>query len=131
MRMLSKRWTNSHRCSWIMVYVSSCNAPMNLIVDTMTRTCIVRHLSICQLPSCNLFIQHISYLLWRDTTSELWTPIHFFTSDNTIYCKHYYLTFYARKHHFPHYTFNPFFNKHVRLTTSLFRWGKVSWLCCV
>ena len=36
-------------------------------------------LTICQLPSCNLFTQHVSYLLWRDTTSELWTPVHSFT----------------------------------------------------
>ena len=36
-------------------------------------------LNICQLPSCNLFTQHVSYLLWRDTTSELWTPVHSFT----------------------------------------------------
>ena len=36
-------------------------------------------LSICQLPSCNLFTQHVSYILWRDTTSELWTPGPFFT----------------------------------------------------
>ena len=61
---------------------------MNLIVDTMTCTCIVMHLSICQLPCCNLFTQHVSYLLWRDTTSELWTSAHSFTSDDTIYCKH-------------------------------------------
>ena len=33
-------------------------------------------LIICQLPSCNLFTQHVSYLLWRDTTCELWTPVH-------------------------------------------------------
>ena len=64
--MLSGRWTNSHRCSWITVYVSCCNTQMNLIVDTMTCTCIVMHLSICQLPSCNLFTQHVSYLLWRE-----------------------------------------------------------------
>ena len=31
----------------------------------------------CQLPICNLFIQHVIYLLWRDTTSELWTPVLF------------------------------------------------------
>ena len=86
--MLSGRWTNSHRCSWIMVYVSCCNAQMNLIVDTMTCTCIVMHLSICQLPSCNLFTEHVIYLSWRDTTSELWTPVHYFTSEYTIYCKH-------------------------------------------
>ena len=35
--------------------------------------------AICQLPSCNLFTQHACYLLWRDTTSELWTPVHSFT----------------------------------------------------
>ena len=34
-------------------------------------------LIICQLSSCNLFTQHVSYFLWRDTTSELWTPVHF------------------------------------------------------
>ena len=36
-------------------------------------------LTIFQLPSCNLFTQHVSYLLWRDTSSELWTPVHSFT----------------------------------------------------
>ena len=36
-------------------------------------------LNICQLPSCNSFTQHVSYLLWRDTSSELWTPVHSFT----------------------------------------------------
>ena len=79
--MLSGRWTNSHRCSWITVYVSCCNAQMNFIVDTMTCTCIVMLLSTCQLPSCNFFTQHVSYLSWRDTTSELWIQVHSFTSD--------------------------------------------------
>ena len=79
--MLSERWTNSHRCSLITVYVSCCNAQLNFLVDTMTCTCTVMLLSTCQLPSCNLFTQHVSYLLWRDTTSELWTPVHSFTSE--------------------------------------------------
>ena len=86
--MLSGRWTNSHRCSWITVCVYCCNAQMNLIVDTMSCTCIVMHLSIFQLSNCNLLTQHVSYLLWRDTTSQLWSPVHCFTSDNTIYFKH-------------------------------------------
>ena len=37
---------------------------------------------ICQLPICNLFTQHVIYLLWRDTTSELWTPVLFSISIN-------------------------------------------------
>ena len=36
-------------------------------------------LTIFQLHSCNLFTQHVSYLLWIDTTSELWNPVHSFT----------------------------------------------------
>ena len=76
---------------------------MNLIVYTMTCTCIVMLISICQLPSCNLFIQHVSYLLWRDTTSELWTPVNCFKYDHTVYCKLYSFTLSANKHHFPHY----------------------------
>ena len=66
------------------------------------------HLSIGQLPSYNLFTHHGNYLLWRDTTSELWTPVDSFTSDNTIYCKHCSFTF-STRHHFPNYTSNPLF----------------------
>ena len=31
-----------------------------------------------QSPICKLFTQHVIYLLWRDTTSELWTPVLFY-----------------------------------------------------
>jgi hypothetical protein len=30
-----------------------------------------------QLPNCNLFTQHALFILWRDTTSELWTTVQF------------------------------------------------------
>ena len=82
--MLSGRWTNSHRCSWITVYVSCCNTQLNFIVENMACTCIVMLLSTCQLPSCNFFTQHVSYLSWRDTTSELWTPVHSFTYEYNL-----------------------------------------------
>ena len=48
---------------WIAVYVLCRNAQMNLIVDTTTRTCMFYALINCQLPSCNLFTQHVSYLI--------------------------------------------------------------------
>jgi hypothetical protein len=45
-----------------------------------------------QLSNCNLFTQHALFILWRDTTSELWTPVQFplhsftvFTITRTIY----------------------------------------------
>ena len=129
--MLSRRWTNSHRCSWITVYVSCCNAQMNLIVDTMTCTCIVMHLSICQLHSCNLFTQHVSYLFWRDTTSErgpqsiLLQLITQSTTNTVLYI------FYKQTSFSTLYVLSFVFSKPKILTTSLFCWGKVSWLCCV
>ena len=79
--MTTWRWIISHRRFWITVYVFCRNAHMNIIVVIMSYICIVMRSIFCQLPSCNLFTQHVSYLLWRDTTSELWTPVLSFTSD--------------------------------------------------
>ena len=47
----------------IAVCVPCRNAQMNLIVDTTTCTCILCTFQYCQLPSCNLFTQHVSYLI--------------------------------------------------------------------
>jgi hypothetical protein len=87
---------------------------MNLIVIFMTCTCIVMHSLFCQLPNCNLFTQHV-ISLWRDTSSELWTPVHSFTlilqsSANTVYFSEALFYFTANKHLFPHYTSNPLFS---------------------
>jgi hypothetical protein len=38
-----------------------------------------------QLPNCNWFAQHVLFILWRDTTSELWTPIQFPLHCYTVY----------------------------------------------
>ena len=77
--MTTWRWIISHRRCWITIYVFCRNAHMNIIVIIMSYICIVMRSIYCQLPSCNLFTQHVSYLLRRDTTSELWTPVHSFT----------------------------------------------------
>jgi hypothetical protein len=67
-------WIISHRCSWITVYVFCRNARVNIIVILMTY---VRYLysincsTVICLHSMSLFI------LWRDTTSELWTLVQF------------------------------------------------------
>ena len=129
--MLSGRWTISHRCSWITVYESCCNDQMNLIVDTMTYTCIVMNLSICQLPSCNLFTQHVSYLSWRDTTSELWTLVYSFTSEYAIYCKHCSLHFLQANIIFHTIRLILCFQQASEIDNLTVSWGKVSWLCCV
>jgi hypothetical protein len=111
--MISCGWIISHRCSWITVYVLYCNAQVNLIVIFMICTCIVMHSLVCQLPNYNLFTQHV-ISLWRDTSSELWTPIHSFTfilpsTASTVYFPQTLFYFTVSKHLFPHYMSNLLF----------------------
>jgi hypothetical protein len=87
---------------------------MNLIVIFMTCTCIVMHSLFCQLPNCNLFTQHV-ISLWRDTSSELWTPVHSFTfilpsTANIVYFPQALFYFTTNKYLFPHYTSNHLFS---------------------
>jgi hypothetical protein len=76
--MILREWIISHRCSWMAVYVFCHNAQSKPHSDP----CDVCTLSLLyQLPNCNLFIQHALFILWRDATSELWTPVQF-----PLYC---------------------------------------------
>jgi hypothetical protein len=67
-----------------MVYVLCCNAQVNLIVILMT---FVRLLYSINCPTV-ICLSSMLFILWRDTTSELWTPVHSFTLllPFTIYC---------------------------------------------
>jgi hypothetical protein len=74
-RMTSRGWIISHRCSWITVYAFCRNAQSESHSDPH---------DICTLylfyqPSMLLFI------LWRDTTSELWTLVQFPLHCYTVY----------------------------------------------
>src|SRR4051794_2916720 len=83
----------------------------------------------CQLPSYNLFTQHC-IVLWRDTSSELWTPVLLFiiSIQPAASC---FPVFLLQTILFPFDTINPLFSaRPVGLTTSLSSWGKVIWLCC-
>jgi hypothetical protein len=56
------------------VYVFYCNAQRKSHSDPLD----ICTLSLFyQLPNCNLFTQHVLFILGRDTTSELWTPVQF------------------------------------------------------
>ena len=130
--MTTWRWIISHRRCWITVYVFCRNAHMNIIVIILLYICIVMRSIFCQLPICNLFTQHVSYLLRRDTTSELWTPVHSFTLIIQPNCKHCFFSFSAIYYCFPHHTFNPLFSaSRWDWQPHCFVGGKVVWLCCV
>src|SRR3954452_11875786 len=83
----------------------------------------------CQLPSCNIFTQHC-IVLWRDTSSELWTPVLLviIAIQPVVSC---FPIFLLQTILFPFDTINPLFSaRPVRLKTSLSSWGRVIWLSC-
>jgi hypothetical protein len=88
------------------VYVFCCNAQSKSHSDPLN----ICTLSLFyQLPNYNLFTQHVLFILWRDTTSELWTPVLF-----PLYCYHIF-TLLAYYYCFPLDTLIPLF---TALTTS-------------
>ena len=108
--MTTRRWIINHRCCWITVYVSCRNAQIKYHSNHHAMYMHCHVLTICQLPSCNLFTQHVSYLLWRDTSSELWTPVillHWLNNHKLQTVLFHSLQFNT---HFPHETFNPLFS---------------------
>jgi hypothetical protein len=115
-RRYPREWIISHRCSWMAVYVFCCNAQSKSHSDLLD---ITRLSLFYQLPNCNLFTQHVLFILWRDTASELWTPVLF-----PSYCYHLFtllalFTLLTYFHYFPLDTLIPFISsKPVRLTTS-------------
>jgi hypothetical protein len=72
--MTPREWIISHRCSWITVYVFFFVMPrVNLIVILMTY---IRYIYSINCPTVICLPSMLLFILWRDTTSELWTPVH-------------------------------------------------------
>jgi hypothetical protein len=114
--LIHHKWIISHRCSCMAVYVFCCNAQSKSHSDLLD----ISRLSLFhQLPNCNLFTQHVLFILWRDTTSELWTPVLF-----PSYCYHMFtlLTLFILLAYYYHFSLDTLItfvsSKPVRLTTS-------------
>jgi hypothetical protein len=89
---------------------------VTLIVILMTY---VRYLYTINCPTVICLPSMLLFILWRDTTSELWTPVQFplhcyyrFTCTRIVYILAYYYTFTTR------YAQSFVHSKPVRLTTS-------------
>ena len=111
----------------------------NIIVVIMSCTCIVMHSLFVNCPAV-ICSPSMLFICYGETPLVNCGPrSFFFYIDNTTHNNNCFLaplqfpfSFIYCKHQFPHYTFNPLFSaRPVRLTTSLYRWGKVAWLCCV
>ena len=107
--MLSGRWTNSHRCSWITVYVSCCNAQMNFLVDTMTCTWLLYSYQLVISPAV-ICSPSILVIYHGETPLVNCGPPSILLHLNTIYCNHLVSAFPTSNFHLPHYTVNSLFS---------------------
>jgi hypothetical protein len=80
--MTPREWIFSHRCSRMVVYVFCHNAQSESHSDPHD----ICMLSLSyQLPNCNCLPNMLLFILLRDTTSELWTPVQFPLHCFTVY----------------------------------------------
>ena len=143
--MTSWGWIISHRCSWITVYVSCCNAQVNLIVVIMSCICIVMHSLFVNCPAV-ICLPSMLFIYYGETPLVNCGPrsilLHWYynlrqTLFSFILCKQTSFSTLHAGNTFSgtvalHHTSNPLFSaRPVRLTTSLFRWGKIDCLSCV
>jgi hypothetical protein len=87
-RTTSGGWIISHRCSWITVYIFCHNAQSESHSDPHD-TCTLS--LFYQLSNYNFLPSMLLFILWRDTTSELWTPVQFLYIAITAYFYSHYL----------------------------------------
>jgi hypothetical protein len=123
-----REWIISHRCSWMAVYVSCCNAQSKSHSDPRD----ICSLSLFyQLPNCNMFTQHVLFILWRGTTSELWTPVQF-----PLYCYHMFtlLALFTFSHitiAFHSIRLYLCLQQTGEIDNLIVSWEQSIWLCCV
>jgi hypothetical protein len=72
--LILREWIISHRCSWMAVYVSYCNAQSKSHIDPLD---ISRCLYSINCPTVICLPSMCYFILWRDTTTELWTLVLF------------------------------------------------------
>jgi hypothetical protein len=78
--LICHKWIISYRCNWMAVYVSCCHAQSKSHSDSLD---ILHHFYSINCPIVICLPSMYYFILWRDTTSELWTPVLF-----PLYCYH-------------------------------------------
>jgi hypothetical protein len=122
LRLISHKWIIRHRYSWMVVYVSCCNAQSKSHSDPLDISHCLYSINcptvIC-LPSMCYFI------LWRDTTSELWTPVLFPLLLLPVYFTRILLLLSTR------YAHTLCLQQTGEIDNLIVSWEQSIWLCCV
>jgi hypothetical protein len=127
--LIHHKWIISHRCSWTAVYVFCCNAQSKSHSDLLD---ISRYLYSINCPTIICLPNMCYFILWRDTTSELWTPVLF-----PSYCYHLFtllalFTLLTYFYCFPLDTLIPLcFKQTSEIDNLIVSWEQSTWLCCV
>jgi hypothetical protein len=118
--LIRHRWIISHRCSWMAVYVFCCNAESKSHSDLLD----ISRLSLFyQLPNCNLFTQHVLFILWRDTLVNCGPRSYFHHIAITCLLYSHTLLFSTRCAH------NLCFKQTGEIDNLIISWEQSTWLC--
>jgi hypothetical protein len=126
--LIPRGWIISHSCSWMAVYVSCCNAQSKSHSDSLD---ISRYLYSINCPTIICLPSMCYFILWRDTTSELWTLVlfplycyHLFTLLALFTFSHITIAFHSiRSYHC--------FKQTGEIDNLIISWEHSIWLCCV
>jgi hypothetical protein len=126
--LIRHKWIISHRCSWMAVYVSCCNAQSKSHSDPLD---ISRYLYSINCPTIICLPSMCYFILWRDTTSELWTPVLF-----PLYCYHLFtlLSLFTFSHiTIAFHSIRSFLclQQTGEIDNLIVSWEQSIWLCCV
>jgi hypothetical protein len=126
--MIPHEWIFSHRCSWMAVYVFCRNAQSESHSDPHD-ICTLSLLY--QLPNYNLFTQHMLFILWRDTTSELWTRSNFLYIVTPFYFYLHCLLSCILLSYYHSIRSILCLQQTSEIDNLIVSWEQSSWLCCV
>jgi hypothetical protein len=102
---------------------------VNLIVNLMTY---VRYLYSINCPTVICLPNMLLFILWRDTTSELWTPVQFPLHCFTVLLLHALFTFNCILLSFYHSIRSILCLQQTdKIDNLIVSWEQSSWLCCV
>jgi hypothetical protein len=126
--MIPREWIISHRCSWMAVYVFVIMPRVNIIVILATYA---RYLYSINCPTVIYLPSMLLFILWRDTISELWTPVQFPLHCYTVLLLLVLFTFSHTTTIF--HSIRSYFclQQTGEIDNLIVSWEQSTWLCCV
>jgi hypothetical protein len=126
--LICYNWIISHRCSWMAVYVFCCNAQSKSHSDLLD---ISLYLYSINCPTVICLPSMCYFILWRDTTSELWTRSYFHHIAITFLLYSHCLLYSHTTTILTRYAHTLCFKQTGEIDNLIVSWEQSTWLHCV